>query len=138
VTTILMSVKPHWAELILSGRKKYELRRMRPSFPEGAKVWLYSTKPVGQIVGSFSVGRMVADAPHDLWPVLGRASCVSEAEFLDYFRGKALGHAIEVERPRRVKSPCPPPAGVGVPQSYRYMRSGADLDLIRDLELEAG
>ena len=51
--TYLMSIKPLFAEQILSGQKRYELRRRAGEISAGSLVVLYASNPVKAIVGEF-------------------------------------------------------------------------------------
>lgn len=51
---VLLSIKPEFVQEIFTGKKKYEYRKV--IFTRSVdKVVVYSTKPVGMIVGEFTV-----------------------------------------------------------------------------------
>ena len=51
---VLLSIKPEFVQEIFTGKKKYEYRKA--IFTRSVdKVVVYSTKPVGMIVGEFTV-----------------------------------------------------------------------------------
>ena len=122
MTPVLMSVKERFAEAILGQQKTYELRRVRPRIAAGAVVWLYATKPRGAVVGWFEAGDVVSAPPQELWKRIGKHSGVTLAEFLRYFTGCTVGHAIEVRR--SVRTPHQPlPNARRAPQSYRFLKA---------------
>ena len=52
---LLLSLKPRYADAILSGAKTIELRRTRPNIKVPALALIYSTSPVRSLVGSCCV-----------------------------------------------------------------------------------
>jgi predicted transcriptional regulator len=121
VTNVLMSIHPEYAEAILLGTKRYELRRMRPQFPPGTIVWLYATKPRGAIVGCFESGEIIAGAPWTLWRSLGSDLGIESKAFRAYVAGCERVFAIEIRAARPAPSDLPMPAGLIPPQSYMYL-----------------
>ena len=54
MSKILLSIKPEFADKIMSGKKKFEYRTHVPSRPINTIV-IYSTFPVGKIIGEVEV-----------------------------------------------------------------------------------
>ncbi|HEX5308063.1 MAG TPA: ASCH domain-containing protein [Solirubrobacteraceae bacterium] len=115
-----MSIRPAYAEAILDGSKTVELRRKRPSFARGSRVLVYSSSPSQRVNGTFEVGRILADAPEALWPLVAERAGIDRERFDAYFRGCSTAYAIEVENPRRIE-PCR--LAIRPPQSYLFLRS---------------
>lgn len=80
--------------------------------------------PVGKVIGEFTIEEIHSDCPERLWDKTKEFSGITEGFFSDYFRGRSVGHAIEVRSARRYKMPKPIeeflPSGVP-PQSYAYL-----------------
>jgi predicted transcriptional regulator len=55
MNNILMSIKPKWANRILSGLKILELRSMPPKNAIGKTVYIYETSPIQMITGCFTI-----------------------------------------------------------------------------------
>jgi predicted transcriptional regulator len=121
VTNVLMSIHPQYAEAILLGTKRYELRRMRPQFPPGTIVWLYATKPRGAIVGCFESGEIIAGAPQTLWRSIGAQLGIDSKAVRAYVAGCERVFAIEIRGASPAPSDLPIPAGLIPPQSYMYL-----------------
>lgn len=119
----LLSIKPEFAEKILSGEKRYEFRKA--CFSKNVQtVVIYATMPVGKIVGEFEVEKIIADAPVNLWEKTKEAAGISLDFFLSYFSGRDVGYAIKVKKTLRYKRPRDPYAaepGFIPPQSFRYL-----------------
>ena len=80
---VLISIKPRFAEKILSGKKKYEFRKSIFKDRSITKIVIYSSSPVQKVVGEFAIGRILADRPKGLW---WRAGIGEDKEFFfDYF-----------------------------------------------------
>jgi len=120
VSQVLMSVHPQYAEAILEGKKRYEIRRARPQFPPGTIVWLYATKPRSAIVGWFESGEVISAKPKSLWLRYSEALCVEPEAFEQYVTGRDCVFAIEI-RTVQATTDLPMPQGLTPPQSYRYL-----------------
>jgi predicted transcriptional regulator len=121
VTNVLMSIHPKYAEAILRGTKRYELRRMRPQFPPGTLVWLYATKPRGAIVGCFESGQIISGPPQTMWRSIGADLGIESKAFRAYVAGCERVFAIEIRAACPAPSDLPMPAGLTPPQSYMYL-----------------
>src|SRR6266498_2030629 len=64
---ILLSIKPEFANKILKGIKKYEYRKRIFRGGDVTSVVVYSTKPVGKIVGEFEIESIIRDTPYNVW-----------------------------------------------------------------------
>lgn len=107
---VLLSIKPRFAEKILSGEKQYEFRKttFRRSEP-GDTVFLYASSPVQCIVGTFEIGRIIQKSPSDLWQAYGDKSGINDQkQFFEYYAGYDSGYAIRVRNPSRLQSEVRP------------------------------
>lgn len=89
----ILSVKPEFAEAILSGIKKVEFRKIIFK-KEVEKVFLYSTSPIKKIVGYFTFDEIVKNSPQKLWEQFGEVGFISEDAFFKYFEDKEDGFSI--------------------------------------------
>lgn len=121
---ILLSIKPQFAEKIFDGSKKFEFRRRVHTDARITTVIVYATKPVGKVVGEFTIAAIHSDAPERLWQKTKKASGISRTFFNDYFGNNDIAHAMEVSNPTKYKKLLPVsdflPSGVP-PQSYAYV-----------------
>ncbi len=120
----LLSVKPEFASKILSGEKKYEYRKQVFKQPVES-VLLYSTMPVGKIVGEFTVEEIVSGTPQALWKKTKDYSGISKSFFNSYFSGREKSFAIKIGVVTKYESYIDPyeldPTFVA-PQSYKYIK----------------
>lgn len=83
----IISIKPRFAEAILSGLKTVELRRRIPTMHPKTRLWIYATRPVGAVVGSATLDRVVKGDPDRIWMDYGSHAGVSHDHFLEYYEG---------------------------------------------------
>jgi len=121
---VLLSISPKYAEAITDGRKSYEFRRSIFNQRSVERVYLYVTKPVGKVVGSFKVGEIIRGEPMLLWEQFGPLSGVTQPEFFEYFKNTDTGFAIKIED-LEVYSPVVDPQIIindfKPPRSFRYI-----------------
>ncbi|NXZ87925.1 ASCH domain-containing protein [Serratia fonticola] len=121
---VLLSIKPEYAERILSGEKKYEFRKSIFKNKNVDTVLIYATMPVGKVIGEFKVGDILALSPSELWDITKVHAGITRAFFNDYFDKRDKAFAISVESPKRYSYPVDlndiVPGGTA-PQSFRYV-----------------
>lgn len=125
---LLLSIRPRFVELIFSGTKTVELRRVKPRVQAGDLVVVYASGATKGIVGAFEVTTVDAAAPDSIWQKFNGDSGLSKLEFDRYFDGAGIGYAIGIGK--RWQLPLPIPlstlrqrrAGFRPPQSYHYWR----------------
>ena len=98
---VLLSIKPKYAELILSGEKKFEFRRSIFKKPGVKKVIIYASSPISKVVGEFEIDDVLSLDVSELW-LLTMEYAGIDKEFYDrYFYGKEVGHAIKVKKTKK-------------------------------------
>ena len=120
---VLLSIKPEFVKEIFSGNKKYEYRKS--IFTKKVdKVIVYSTKPIGMLVGEFSIERILVDTPSILWEKTQKDSGISKEFFDDYFEGRKQGYALKISSPILYDEPRNPLDVIKsfvAPQSFKYI-----------------
>lgn len=116
----IISIRPKFAEAILSGTKSIELRRRIPPLDDRAQLWIYATRPTAAIVGAATVQRIIRGCPSEVWQVVSGKVGVSRAEYDAYFDGSAeaiglvltdivRGSPISIEKLRIIRTGFHPP-----------------------------
>jgi predicted transcriptional regulator len=127
VRTLLISLRPRFAELLLSGIKTVELRRVQPAVGRGAPVLLYASGPTCALLGTAIVDSVHAAACEDIWERHGAWAGVSRDEYDSYFEGRSTAVAITLASVRRLPRPMPLDElrdgrdWFQPPQSFRYL-----------------
>ncbi|EFB71507.1 ASCH domain-containing protein [Providencia rustigianii] len=121
---VILSIKPEYAEQILSGEKKFEFRRKIFKNKDVDTVIIYATMPVGKVIGEFKVGDILVNTPPKLWSLTKNHAGISHKFFTDYFHRRDTAFAISVKSPIRYSSPLDLDdisPGAKAPQSFRYV-----------------
>lgn len=121
---ILLSIRPHYAYQIFSGSKRFEFRKVLYKNPEVTTVVVYATKPVGKVIGEFTISGVHKESPEELWRRTKMHSGISESFFIAYFEGREVACAIEVESTTLYPEPKELRDVVTnglAPQSFRYL-----------------
>ena len=90
----ILSLKPQYVELILSGKKTVELRNRIVRMEPGTVIWIYATKPVGGIVALAELDSVVHDTPAEIWVQYGREICIDRAHFDSYINNRESVSAL--------------------------------------------
>jgi predicted transcriptional regulator len=104
-TTILLSIKPQYADKIFDGFKKFEFRRVIFKSPSVSRVVVYASSPVQRVVGEFEIDAILSLGTRQLWRRTKLHSGIEKSFFDLYFRGLDKGFAIKIKRPRRYSTP---------------------------------
>ena len=129
---LLISIKPEHFQAILEGRKRYELRKVAIRTARIDRVFIYVTRPVGRIVGSFRIGSVIEDHPRSLWREVGGESGVDKEVFFSYFKDQERGFAIGITDLFIFKRPIDPWCHIRdfrPPQSHVYLGPTMSRDL---------
>lgn len=123
--TVLLSIKPKYADLILSGSKRVEFRRSWAK-EDVSMLVLYSSSPVQKIVGVVEVENTIIAPPKSLWETsVERCGGLTKDELRNYFSGKEQGVAVllgQVFKPAEHIKPLDVIDNFVPPQSFRYLR----------------
>jgi predicted transcriptional regulator len=104
---LLMSVKPEFADRIMSGKKRVELRRKFSTRWIGHRINIYASAPVMSMVGEARICRIVVKKPELIWDEFQDVIGCDRVEFDAYSAGAEELYAIELEdvRPYRERVP---------------------------------
>ncbi|WP_141432454.1 ASCH domain-containing protein [Bacillus sp. 03113] len=125
---VLLSIKPEYVQEIINGKKKFEYRK-RIFKEQVESVIVYSTMPVGKIIGEFTIDTILFDSPIELWNKTYKYSGISKDSFLDYFSGREEGFAIKIKNFFEYDKPINPKdmdKNFIAPQSYKYIRKNTE------------
>jgi len=117
-----LSIRPEYVEKIMSGTKRFELRRV--IFASTVRtVVVYASAPIQKVVGEFTIRTVHAEAPKELWHTVMEEAGIDERRFTAYFEGCDVGHAIEIDS----FIPYPEPLPIGdfaerPPQNFMYLQ----------------
>lgn len=92
----LISIHPKHVESILSGVKTVELRKRIPSIQVGLRLWIYSTRPVGALVGTAEVAEVQTGSPNEIWNVHHENVGICREQFERYYGEARIAHGISL------------------------------------------
>src|SRR4051812_48787728 len=106
--SILISVRPAFANLLVNGTKTVELRRRFPQeIKSGTRIIIYATLPVGKVIGECRVLEVRKQSLDELWRDSATKAMVPWEFFKRYFDGVDYGYAIHVNRHLRYREAQP-------------------------------
>lgn len=117
----LLSIRPRYADAIMSGHKRVEFRK-QPFARPVEHVVIYATAPVRRIVGTFRVAECDLAEPAELWRRYGDVGGIERADFERYYGQRSSGVAIAIEgSPTPLDLPLDALGHVRPPQSFVYL-----------------
>ena len=116
----VFSIAPVHVQAILSGRKRWEFRRVRAHVRPGDGILVYATAPVGALVAQFTAGDVRCGPPGEI--VALEVNPDQRRAAREYLRGSRVATAIQVTAPRSL-APLPIQAtGLSrAPMSYQRL-----------------
>ncbi|MDE0495500.1 MAG: ASCH domain-containing protein [Acidimicrobiaceae bacterium] len=124
---VVLSLKPRFAEAILSGAKTVELRRTAPKIVVPTRALLYATTPVRALLGTCIITDVRSADLAALWREYGSRSDLRYHDFQRYFDGVDVGTALTLTQPQEFGRRVPlqdlreRPRGFRPPQSFAYI-----------------
>lgn len=101
--TVLLSIKPEFAEKIFNGTKKYEFRKSIFKRTDVHKIIVYASSPVKKVIGEFTIEDILNDNLDVIWNKTAVSSGISKGFYLTYFENKSKAYAIKIGRTKRYK-----------------------------------
>ena len=110
---VMISIQPHWCEMIANGEKTIEIRKTRLKLETPFTCYIYCTKPrfehadffalvgkQGFYGGGKVIGEFVCDKVYELAPLnhapdnAEQQACMSREEIVQYLKGRGWGWHI--------------------------------------------
>lgn len=104
---LVMSLKPRFADAILSGRKTVELRRIEPRIKVPTRALVYASSPTSSLVGQCIVSEVLRLPLPMIWERFNPQTALTQEEFQSYFAGTNTGVALLLSNPARLPSVVP-------------------------------
>lgn len=104
---VIMSLRPTYGNLVLSGSKTVELRSRIVRIDPGTTIWLYLTRPVGKIVALADVSSVIHDKPTEIWKRFHQQMCIERPQFDDYVGDRVCVSALVLACVRKLDEPVP-------------------------------
>jgi len=121
---MLLSINPEHVVNIMNGSKRFEFRKVRTRRDVRHMV-IYSTAPVGLVVGEAEIIGTICGSPQEVWAATSEHSGISREFFDRYYAGRnhavayELGQVDKYTRPKTLNE-----MGIrSAPQSFAYLRA---------------
>ncbi len=101
--TVLLSIKPEFADKIFDGTKKYEYRKSIFKREGVRRIVVYASSPVRKVVGEFMIEDILSDDVEAIWGKTAVASGISKSFFQAYFENRERAYAIKIGRVTKYK-----------------------------------
>jgi predicted transcriptional regulator len=134
--TLLLSLRPRYADAILDGTKTIEIRRRPVNAEAGTPIILYSSSPVMAVVGTAFLGAVQTLNTEAAWQQHRDVLGVARQELDSYLEGIPNAYLLHIEGVRRLNNPLPlghlrSEGPFQPPQSFRYLSAMDPLSLRR-------
>jgi predicted transcriptional regulator len=101
---LLLSIKPEFAERIMSGEKTIELRKRKPRYINTRdRILFYVAAPVKAILFYSYVKQIIETLPNDMWEIYQNRLGITKNDFDIYFKNKTTACGIELGRITKIK-----------------------------------
>ena len=124
---LFISIKPEFANKILSRNKRIELRKNKPNAQIGDYVLIYSTQPRKSVIGFAKIKNIIDCNPNDMWNNNSSYLGIDKKRFFEYYKdyNKAIGielsdvFKLKISIPlHEIKDTYPK---FSPPQTYKYI-----------------
>lgn len=122
MSRMLLSIKPEYANKIVSGKKKYEFRKFHCRTDVDTIV-IYATAPVKQVIGEVSIVAVIEDAVEKVWRQTHSDGGITKKAYTDYYKNKAVAVAYQLGEVTTYEEPLAL-SDIGLsyaPQSFAYI-----------------
>ncbi len=119
----ILSIKPIYANLIITGKKTVEFRKAAFKRPV-ERVYIYSSAPEKRIIGFFTIKEIIKDEPKALWRRFRQVGGIKKSDFFAYYQGKSEGITFCIDSVIHFEHGIDPKDvidGFVAPQSFRYL-----------------
>lgn len=107
MSQVIMSLKPEYGNLVLSGSKTVELRNRIVRIEPGTKIWIYITRPIGEVVAMADLNSVIHDSPVAIWRRYCKQMCIDWVGFEDYVGDRPQVSALLLESVTSLDEPIP-------------------------------
>lgn len=104
-TSVLLSIKPEYAERIFDGTKRFEFRRKLFRNTSVKTVVVYVTAPIRRVIREFDIDDIMCSGIDGLWETTKEYSGIEKRKFDAYFEGREQGYAIKIGATRVYAEP---------------------------------
>jgi|SRR5690606_4480384 predicted transcriptional regulator len=131
LTDAILSIKPVFAEAIISGIKTVEFRKK--NFKKDVeKIYIYSSSPTKMIIGYFTIAEVIEDTPTKLWERFKSVGGIDKSGFFNYYNETEKGFALVIDEVVEFQNHIDPIEFIKnftAPQSYIYLEKSTSVNI---------
>jgi len=123
-TTVLLSIKPIFANRIFHGIKRYEFRKSIFKERGVNRIVVYASSPISKVIGEFQVDDVIELELEKLWAMTQPYAGIQQEYFYRYFDGREKGFAIKIGNTNLYREPLVLQKEFRIqrpPQSFMYI-----------------
>lgn len=94
---LFISVKPEFANKIITKEKCIELRKIRPHVQSGDYVIIYASSPIKCVIGFGRIKQVIEVSPKAMWEKHSVNLGIDKMRFDAYYKGREKAIGIEIE-----------------------------------------
>lgn len=102
---ILISIKPEYVNEILSGRKKYEYRKVKAKKDNVDKMIIYATAPIMKVVAEVEILKILEDTPYLIWENTKEYSGINKSFYDKYYENRNIAIAYQLGKIEKYDEP---------------------------------
>lgn len=125
---VLLSLRPHFADLVFRRIKRAELRRRFAKFAKDREVLVYVSSPEQVLRGGFRISEVWQGNPSEIWKKVCNRAGIDRTVFDSYYEGSNVAYALDIADVWELPFPIPLEtlkdqlSSFTVPQSWRYLK----------------
>lgn len=126
IAGVLMSIKPKYAQAILSGEKKMELRRCIPRIKPRDIIVFYESSPIQRITFYCEISEIIIMPPKELWNRYNSILGIAKEDYDKYFSNRSIAYGIMLQKANIFSAQIKisdVSQRLSVPQNFRYISS---------------
>ena len=100
---LFISVKPEFAEKIISEEKTIELRTLKPNISTDDYIIIYASSPLKSVVAFGRIKNILKMAPQKMWSNFSSCLGIDKQRFDDYYKGKLYAIGIEFNEVTKIE-----------------------------------
>ena len=102
----ILSIRPEYADKIVDGLKRVELRRRFPyGTVTGARIYVYATAPIQAVIGYATIRTVERLPVEQIWLKYHDVACITREDFAAYYQNVSSGYVVLLRDPVRIRRP---------------------------------
>ena len=101
---LFISVKPEFADKLMSKEKSIELRKVKPNVKSGDYIVIYASSPVKCVVGFGKIKQIIITTPSKMWAEHSGELGIDKERYDAYYQDRDRSIGIEIESIKSIPS----------------------------------